>query len=75
MALPEEAMAEAEEAKRQVAAAEAREQSSFYRARVVGATGASVETSKLQDYIQNEVQDLASDIVVYNVLECPKGAI
>ena len=30
MALPEEALAEAEEAKRQVAAAEAREQSSFY---------------------------------------------
>ena len=55
MALPEEALAEAEEAKRQVAAAEAREQSSFYRARVVGATGATVETSKLQDYIQNEV--------------------
>ena len=75
MALPEEALAEAEEAKRQVAAAEVREQSSFYRARVVGATGATVETSKLQDYIQNEVQDLASDIVVYNVLECPKGAI
>ena len=75
MALPEEALAEAEEAKRQVAAAEAREQSSFYQAREVGATGATVETSKLQEYIQSEVQDLASDIVVYNVLQCPKGAI
>ena len=32
-------------------------------------------TSKLQDYIEHELSDLATDIVVYNVLACPRGAI
>ena len=34
-----------------------------------------IETSKLQEYIGTEMSDLETDIVVYNVLSCPKGAI
>ena len=55
IALNDEALAEAEEAKQQVAAALAREQSSFYQARVVGATGEQVQTSKLHEYINAEL--------------------
>ena len=43
--------------------------------RILGATGELIETGKLQEYIEHELSELTSDIVVYNVLRCPKGDI
>ena len=40
------------------------------RSFTTGPDGA-IETSKLQEYIGTEFSDLATDIVVYNVLPCP----
>ena len=32
-----------------------------------------VTTARLQEYVQEELSGLSSDLVVYNVLYCPKG--
>jgi hypothetical protein len=53
----------------------AQEESKMNETRVLAANGEAVETSRLQDYIGDELADLSSDIVVYNVLQCPRGAI
>lgn len=76
MALDPEFEAEAEEAKLMVEAAVAEEQNNEREAKQIGLSDPSqVKTSRMHEYIDQELSDLSPDLVVYNILECPKGKL